>query len=66
MTIDAIQVGHWYKGRTGKPRFVDTIEPCGDGSYVHYHRSNSPMPCKCWCGTFDEWAVEDLGTEEPK
>jgi hypothetical protein len=60
--------GHWYRGRSGRLRRIGYIS----GVDVWYAKDNEfdgkccSVTTVCCIATFKRWAVEDLGTEEPK
>lgn len=55
-------IGHWYAGPANRPnpRRVVSVEPIGDGYRVLYETVNGKQK-SCWCSTWEEWAVTDLG-----
>lgn len=57
-----LQEGHWYKGKTGKPRKIDWMR----GVDVNYCRWDDLFNKNCCLATFRCSGREDLGTKEPK
>lgn len=51
-----LQINHWYRGRSGKPRKIVNI----DGVDVWYVRYHDLFAANCCVATFKRWAVKDL------
>ncbi|MFA5377677.1 MAG: hypothetical protein WC455_18145 [Dehalococcoidia bacterium] len=61
-----LQEGHWYRGKSGKPRYIERIDEYVSCDAVYYHVLGSGRRRWCWDPGFRRWAVDDLGTEEPE